>query len=188
MKPDVIFTGTAVNDTGSSDCITAINAYYSYIAANLPGTLCIAYGGHNVSQNEIRTQPGKYPVVTAAILAALKASNVPFIFINPLNGSIETSWGIIQDNSINPNTGLVDYSNHPMAVFTGSTSQADTTPTANDTNGFPKYGNTRLYCDTYNNPHVTAPGINDGKKGIVAGRAYMSKFIYSAVKQALAKY
>ena len=177
--PNVISTFMGINDLGDAASIAAVNAYFQYCKSISPEILHIVTGPWAPQANQVVAQP-KYKLMNRAILEALIANNLNYIFLDTLTGSIETSWGTVFDGSQYNIGGSVN--NNPNAVFTGSGNIFGT-----------GLGNTFLYIMPDNtHPTTTAfsgPGGTPSKNfGLDSGRAYLSKWVYNSVKQAINYY
>jgi len=170
--PNVISTFMGINDLGDAASIAAVNAYFKYCKTISPEILHIVTGPWAPQANQVVAQP-KYKIMNNAILDALIANNLNYIFLDTLTGSIETSWGTVFDGSQYNIGGIVD--NNPNAVFTGSGNILGT-----------GLGNTYKYIMP-DNVHPTDSRYSRNF-GLDSGRAYLSKWVYHSVKQAINYY
>ena len=171
-EPNIISTFLGINDLGDAASIKAVNAYFQYCKSISPDILHIVTGPWAPQANQVVAQP-KYKLMNKAILEALVANNLNYIFLDTLTGSIETSWGTVFDGSQYNIGGVVD--NNPNAVFTGSGNILGT-----------GLGNTYLYIMP-DNVHPTDSRYSKNF-GLDSGRAYLSKWVYNSVKQAINYY
>jgi hypothetical protein len=177
--PNIISTFMGINDTGDTASIAAVNTYFSYCKTISPDILHIVTGPWAPQANQVVAQP-KYKLMNKAILDALNANNLNYIFLDTLTGSIITSWGTVFDGAQYNIGGVVD--NNPNAVFTGSGNILGT-----------GLGNTYKYIMP-DNTHPTDTttsgpgGIASKNFGLDSGRAYLSKWVYNSVKQAVNYY
>lgn len=187
-SPSILAPFGGINDLGDTASISAVNSFYAWVKANLPNSLIIATGPWAPQANQVVAQP-KYTTMNNAIKAALAANGLSYIFLDTLTGSIVTSWGTVFDGSQYNlvNTGAEsDVHNNPNAVFTGSghtinDGSAGVSPTIGV-----GAGNSNLYIST----DLTHPtlGSNSSNNGLDSGRAYLSKWVYNSVKQAVMAY
>jgi hypothetical protein len=177
--PNIISTFMGINDLGDAASIAAVNNYFQYAKTISPDILHIVTGPWAPQANQVVGQP-RYKIMNKAILDALIANNLNYIFLDTLTGSIITSWGTVFDGAQYNINGVVD--NNPNAIFTGSGNILGT-----------GLGNTYLYIMPDNtHPTTTAfsgPGGTPSKNfGLDSGRAYLSKWVYNSVKQAINYY
>ena len=170
--PNIISTFMGINDLGDAASIAAVNAYFQYCKTISPEILHIVTGPWAPQANQVVAQP-KYKIMNNAILDALIANNLNYIFLDTLTGSIKTSWGTVFDGSQYNIGGIVD--NNPYAVFTGSGNISGT-----------GLGNTYKYIMP-DNVHPTDSRYSNNF-GLDSGRAYLSKWVYNSVKQAINYY
>lgn len=165
--PDVLYMQTAINDSTNMETsllasiTTEVTNFYNYCSTVLPNTLIIANGSWGSNPVQVIAHPG-HVQIGLLVLARLQAGNNPFIFLDFLNGSIITSWGIIYDGSIEQ----VSYSYHPDSVIT--------------------LGNFSQYIQS--DPHPTSPELGFGESESWTGTVYASKWVLNAVRQALNSY
>lgn len=170
--PNIISTFMGLNDLGDAASIAAVNTYFQYCKTISPDILHIVTGPWAPQANQVVGQP-KYKLMNNAILDALVANNLNYIFLDTLTGSIKTSWGTVFDGSQYNIGSIVD--NNPNAVFTGSGNILGT-----------GLGNTYLYIMP-DNIHPTDSRYSKNFS-LDSGRAYLSKWVYNSVKQAINYY